>query len=210
MNTTRVVVVDDHPMVRTSIRRLLERAPDIKVIGEASNGTEAIRLAEDLDPDVLLLDMEMPDIKGVEVARRLRADGASVRILALSAHDDREYILGMLSSGASGYLTKEEAPHILIDAVRGVAKGEQGWVSRRVAAQIAAWRQGKSLKKAQLTTKETHVLQQVVAGKTNSDIASALDMPEREVEEHLDDIFAKLGVSSRIGAAVRAVQDGLV
>jgi DNA-binding NarL/FixJ family response regulator len=141
MKTTRVVVADDHPMVRTAIRKLLEKATDIAVIGEADDGAEALRLAEDLAPDVLLLDMEMPGLHGVEVARQLQAGGSAVRILALSAYDDQQYILGMLTSGAAGYLTKEEAPRILIEAVRGVARGERGWVSRWVAAKMAAWNQ---------------------------------------------------------------------
>jgi DNA-binding NarL/FixJ family response regulator len=140
MKTTRVVLADDHPMVRTAIRKLLEKAGDIEVIGEADDGAEALRLVEDLDPDVLLLDMEMPGLNGVQVARQLQSVGSPVSILALSAYDDQQYILGMLASGAAGYLTKEEALHILVEAVRGVARGERGWVSRWVAAKLAAWK----------------------------------------------------------------------
>jgi len=123
MKTTRVVLADDHPIVRASIRRLLEKADDIEVVGEAGDGIETIRLVEELDPDVLLLDVEMPGMKGFEVARRLMAAGASVRILALSAYDDKQYILAMLASGATGYLTKEEAPQTIIHAVREAVEG---------------------------------------------------------------------------------------
>ena len=210
MNTTRVVLADDHPMVRNGIRRLLEAATDIKVVGEARNGLEALSLVQDLEPDVLLLDMEMPDLKGVEVARKLQADGTAVRILALSAYDDKQYILSMLANGAAGYLTKEEAPRILVEAIRGVARGEQGWVSRRVAAQLAAWRQNKPAEPTELTIRETEVLRLLVAGNTNRQIGSSLDLSEEEVEEYLEAIFAKLGVSSRMGAAIRAAQEGLV
>ena len=126
MKTTRVVLADDHPIVRASIRRLLERAGDIEVVGEASNGLETIHMVEELDPDVLLLDVEMPGMKGFEVARRLQAAGAAVRILALSAYDDKQYILAMLASGATGYLTKEEAPQAIIRAVREVVEGRAG------------------------------------------------------------------------------------
>ena len=122
MKTTRVVLADDHSIVRASIRRLLEKTDDIEVVGEASNGTDTIRLVEELAPDVLLLDVEMPGMKGFEVARRLHAAGASVRILALSAYDDKQYILAMLASGATGYLTKEEAPQTIIHAVREAAE----------------------------------------------------------------------------------------
>ncbi len=122
MKTTRVVLADDHPIVRASIRRLLEKASDIEVVGEASDGMETIRLVEELAPDVLLLDVEMPGMKGFEVARRLQAAKAPVRILALSAYDDKQYILAMLASGAAGYLTKAEAPQTIIRAVREVVE----------------------------------------------------------------------------------------
>jgi DNA-binding NarL/FixJ family response regulator len=124
MKTTRVVLADDHPIVRASIRRLLERAGDIEVVGEASDGLETIHLVEELDPDVLLLDVEMPGMRGFEVAQHFQTVGASVRILALSAYDDKQYILAMLASGATGYLTKEEAPQAIIRAVREAVEGQ--------------------------------------------------------------------------------------
>jgi DNA-binding NarL/FixJ family response regulator len=130
---TRVVVAEDHATVRSGIRRMLEKAPDIEVIGEAENGMEALKLVEELTPDVLLLDMEMPVMTGVEVARKLHAQKSPVRILALSAYDDRHYIREMLSSGAAGYLTKDEAPKHIINAVRSIAQGKTGWFSRRIS-----------------------------------------------------------------------------
>src|SRR5512134_1949593 len=174
MATTRVVLADDHPVVRSGIRNLLEKASGIGVVGEASGGEEALRLAETLLPDVLLLDMEMPDLKGVEVAQKLREMGSPVRILALSAYDDRQYILELLANGASGYLVKEEVPETIIEAVRGVARGEQGWVSRRVASQMADWLHSDVQGKMGLTTREVEVLRLVVAGKTNQEIGIAL------------------------------------
>lgn len=137
MAPIRVILADDHVVVRIGIRNLLSRSPDISVIGEASNGVEAIQLVNELTPDVLLLDMEMPELDGVEVARRLRTAKSSVKILALSAYNDKQYILSMFDQGASGYLTKDEAPEKIIEAVRGVANGEQGWMSRKVAARLA-------------------------------------------------------------------------
>ncbi len=123
MKTTRVVLADDHPVVRASIRRLLEKAGDIEVVGEAGNGLETLRLVEELAPDVLLLDVEMPGMRGFEVAQQLHAAGAPVRILALSAYDDKQYILAMLASGATGYLTKGEAPQTIVHAVHEAAEG---------------------------------------------------------------------------------------
>jgi DNA-binding NarL/FixJ family response regulator len=138
---TRVVLADDHAKVRAGIRMLLEPLPDVQVIGEASDGLEALNLVLSLAPDILLLDMEMPKLSGTEVASRLREHGSEVRILAVSTYDDQQYILNMLNNGAAGYLTKDEVPEILVNAVRGIARGEYGWVSKRVAKKISPWNQ---------------------------------------------------------------------
>ncbi len=121
---------------------ILERLPDIQIIGEASDGVEALELSLALAPDILLLDMEMPKLNGTEVASRLKQQGSRVRILAVSTYDDLEYILNMLANGAFGYLTKDEVPEALIPAVRGIARGEYGWVSKRVANKISSWQSG--------------------------------------------------------------------
>lgn len=136
MDKIRVVIADDHAIMRVGIKNILSRSNEIKVIGEASNGQEAIDLVNGLDPDVLILDMEMPVLDGVEVARRLKTSQSPVRILVLSAYDDRQYILEMLNIGASGYLIKDEAPEVIVDAVQGVARGEKGWISRKAALRV--------------------------------------------------------------------------
>jgi two-component system response regulator DegU len=209
MTSIRVVIADDHPVMRDGIRNLLDKAIDIEVAGEAGDGVEALRLVEELDPDVLLLDMELPGLKGVEVAQRLQASGAAVRILALSAYNDGEYIRGLLASGAAGYLLKEEIPETIVEAIRGVARGERGWVSRPVAAQMATWTQ-KEVESTVLTERELDVLRLVVEGKTNQEIALALGISDKTIEKHLQGVFAKLGVASRVEAAVHAVREGLV
>jgi DNA-binding NarL/FixJ family response regulator len=137
MEQIRVVLADDHAVMRMGIRNLLSYSPDIVVIGEAGNGLEALALVDELDPDVLLLDMEMPIMDGVEVARRLRHQSARVRVLVLSAYNDRQYISSVLQQGAAGYLTKDEAPDTIVEAVHAVAHGEQGWLSRKVAARMS-------------------------------------------------------------------------
>jgi DNA-binding NarL/FixJ family response regulator len=209
MAAVNVVLADDHPVAREGLRNVLENAVDIKVVGVASNGDEALRLVRELSPDVLVLDMEMPGTTGVEVAQQLQSLGSSVRILALSAHDDKEYINGLLASGAAGYLTKGEIPQTIIEAVRGVARGEQGWVSRQIAAKMAAWTQQEQ-SQTPLTEREMAVLRLVVEGKTNQEIGHALGISDKTVEKHLDGVFTKLGVTSRVEAAVRAVREGLV
>lgn len=207
----RVILADDHPVVRTGIRTLLERADDILVVAETGKGSEVFALIEQLAPDVLLLDMEMPDLSGMEVAMRLKQNAASVRVLALSAYDDEQYIRNLLLSGAAGYLTKEEAAEGIIDAVRGVARGEEGWFSRRAIAQLSALtRQDPHHEAKELTNREFDVLRLLAAGKTNQEIGLELGISEKTVEKHVGALFTKLKVTSRVEAAVLAVQQGLV
>lgn len=209
MSPIRVVLADDHPVVRAGIRNLLEKVVDIEVVGEASTGQEALNLVDNVHPDVLLLDMELPDIKGTEVAQRLQSGKSPVKILALSAYDDGVYIRELLELGAAGYLIKEEAPETIVEAVRGVAYGEQGWVSRRIAAQMVSWVRGDEREGLKLTAREMEVLKHVVEGNTNQNIAAKLGISEKTIEKYMEAIFAKLGVASRVEAAVYAVREGL-
>ncbi|MEZ4682700.1 MAG: response regulator transcription factor [Caldilineaceae bacterium] len=209
MTTISVILADDHPVVRAGIRALLERATDIVIVAEATNGTEVLPLITEHMPDVLVLDIEMPQLSGVEVARQIKLEKLPVRILALSAHADEHYVQKVLLSGASGYLMKEEAPNMIIDAVRGVAQGEEGWMSRRAAAQLNVWARG-GADDGGLTPRETEVLHLVAAGKTNQEIALALQISESTVEKHVGAMMTKLQVSSRVEAAVQAVRKGWV
>ncbi len=210
MDRIRVLLVDDHPVVRTGIRALLQSAPGIVVIAEAKSAAEGLALVEQLQPDVLLLDMEMPEMSGVEVAKQLQAATSPVKVLALSAYDDIQYVRSLLANGAAGYLTKEEAPEMIIEAVRGVARGETGWLSRRVAAKMTTWIRQDQMKEGALSNREMEVLQHIVAGSTNQEVAHALKISEKTVEKHVSAILNKMGVSSRVEAAVQAVQQGLV
>lgn len=210
MAPIRVVIADDHPVVRSGIRNLLEREPEIFVVGEADGGEAALELARSQKPDVLLLDMEMPGMKGYEVAQRIRDECLPVAVLVLSAYDDREYIHNLLSLGVGGYLVKEEAPEAIVEAVRQVARGEQGWVSRRVMARMSTWIQTPDRPVYKLTPREQQVLERVVAGETNVEIARGLQISTKTVEKHLVMVFEKLGVSSRVEAAVLALREGLV
>lgn len=208
MTKIRVVLADDHPVVRTGIRALLERAPDIVIVAEAENGLEVLKLVEKFSPDVLVLDIEMPQLSGVEVAQQIKARNLPVRILALSAYAEDHYVNKILLSGASGYLIKDEAPHMIIDAVRGIAMGEEGWMSRRAVATLHAHARNTEIN--ELTAREKEVLALVVGGKTNQEIALALTISESTVEKHVGALLTKLNVSSRVEAAVQAVRKGWV
>lgn len=208
MAKIRVVLADDHPVVRTGIRALLERAPDIEILAEAENGTAVLPLVIEHRPDVLVLDIEMPQLSGIEVAQQIREQKLPVRILALSAYADDHYVHKVLQSGAAGYLVKEEAPHMIIEAVRGIAQGEEGWMSRQAVAQMNL--RVRNNREDGLTPRETEVLRLVVDGKSNQEIAVALRISESTVEKHVGALLNKLNAASRVEAAVLAVRQHLV
>ncbi len=206
----RVFLAEDYPVVRIGIRNLLDGKEDLEVVGEACDGPETIRLVEELKPDVLLLDMELPGFDGIEVARRLGSGESQVRILALSAYDEKELIRSMLELGAAGYLIKDEAPDMIEEAIRKVARGEKGWISHRIAAQMLTWGKDEERDGSGITRRERDVLKLVIDGKTNAAIAATLNMSEKTVEKHLTKIFAKLGVESRTDAAVYAIREKII
>jgi DNA-binding NarL/FixJ family response regulator len=210
MQMIRVILVDDHPVVRSGIRRMLEKAEDIEIAGEATLGEEALRLVEKTPADVLLLDMELPDIPGTQVAKQVKQNHPELKILSLSAHDDSTYVRQVLELGAAGYLMKDEAPEVILEAVRGVANGQQGWISRGIAAQMTGWIQAGAPEGAKLTPREQETLRLLVEGKTNQAIGNELHISEKTVEKYIKAIFEKLNVSSRVEAAVAAVRLGLV
>lgn len=209
MKPITIILADDHPVVRTGIRALLDRAADMVVVAEAATGSEVLPLVERYLPDVLVLDIEMPELSGVEVTRQLNAKKLPVRILALSAYASEHYVQKIIGSGAAGYLVKEEAPSMIIEAVRGIAKGEDGWMSRRAVVQMNVWNQ-KEDEQNGLTPREKEVLQLVVEGKTNQEIGVILHITESTVEKHVGAMMTKLQVSSRVEAAVQAVRKGWI
>ncbi|MGE5073271.1 MAG: response regulator [Anaerolineae bacterium] len=210
MADINVLIADDHPIVCRGIHNLLEPAVGIAVVGEAHSGAEALQLVRSLRPDVLLLDVELTDMSGIDVIRKLNEEQINVRILGLSSYDDREFISQLLALGASGYLLKDEIPEQIIEAVRGVARGETGWVSRKVAAKLSQILQKDQDGVSDLTRREMDVLRLVVEAKTNGEIGMLLGISEKTVEKHLDTIFRKLGVASRVEAAVLAVRSDLI
>ena len=210
MSEIHVLIADDHPIVCTGIRKMLDPVAGMKVVGEAHTGQEALQMIEKLKPHVVLLDMELPGMNGVEVIKQLKDKGSNTHVLGLSAYDDREFIFQIISLGASGYLLKDEEPARIIEAVRGTARGETGWISQRVAEKLTQVLQRSKDGGNDLTPREMDVLRHVVEGKTNGEIGVALGISEKTVEKHLESIFRKMGVASRVEAAVAAVRDSMV
>jgi DNA-binding NarL/FixJ family response regulator len=208
MSQIRVLLADDHPALRIGLRVLLEQAPGIAVVAEASDGEEALTLAKELRPQVAVLDCQLPRLAGAAVAAALRRAGLPVRVLALSAYSDDVHLRSMLEAGAVGYLIKDEAAEVIADAVRAAVRGDI-WFSPAVAARADAWARGEWGLPVVLTEREAEVLRLVAGGKANKEIARALAVAERTVEFHISNLLAKLGVASRVEAAVWAKDHGL-
>lgn len=208
--TIRVILVDDHPALRMGLRIVLEQAPDVQVVAEAGTGEEALALMEALQPDVAVLDCQLPGLSGVQVAAEIRGLGLRTRVLALSAYTDDAVIQGMVQAGALGYLLKEEAPAAIVDAVRAAARGEGRW-SAAVIARLAAGAVSPAQTEAQddLTERELDVLRLLARGWDNHQIGGALQISERTVRFHLRNIYDKIGAQTRTEAAVWAVRRGL-
>lgn len=208
----RIVLADDHPALREGIRTRFHLESDFEIVGEADTGEEALRLTNQLRPDVLLLDLELPGLSGIEVARRLKAGDSATRILVLSAHDDEEYIVRLLDGGALGYLTKQEPLEAIVRAVRGVARGEEGWLSRDVAAALMRLRRSRGAGNPirMLSVREREVLALLARGQTNQQIGDELFITEHTVKKHVNNIYFKLEVGSRAEAVAWAWKHGIV
>ncbi len=212
----RVVLADDHPLMRRGTRQILEDAPRIVVVGEAADGIEALRLAHELKPDVLVLDVELPALSGVEVARRLGRGEHPIPVLALSAYDDEHYIIETLKAGAAGYMTKDEEPEEIVMAVRDVARGHRGRMSHGVSQKI--WDGFTNRLKSSgsaartygdLSEREIEVLAMLRRGLTNEQIAEGLCLAVGTVKNHTTNIYSKLGVRNRQQAVAWAERHGV-
>jgi DNA-binding NarL/FixJ family response regulator len=217
MNPVRIIVADDHDVVRSGFASLLNTQPEFTVVGTAPNGLEAVRLGRELQPDVVLMDVRMPGMDGIEATRQLTRQGSNgPRILVLTTFDLDEYVYDALRAGASGFLLKDVTAERLFDAVRVIAAGDAllaPGVTRRLISEFAqrpATTPQPTPALEQLTPRETQVLQLVAEGLSNSEIAGRLVVTEETVKTHVSRILNKLGLRDRTQAVVAAYETGLV
>jgi DNA-binding NarL/FixJ family response regulator len=214
--TIRVVLVDDQAMVRTGLRMVLAAEADIEVVGEAADGAAGVRVVTESRPDVVLLDVRMPGVDGLEAARRIVAAGLPTRIVVLTTFDEDEYVVAALRAGVSGFLLKVAPPEDLVAAVRTVAAGQgllDPAVTLRVIESFAAAPAPDPARAgalAQLTERETDVLALVAAGLSNAEIAARLYLGEATVKTHVSRLLLKLGLRDRVQAVAFAYESGLV
>lgn len=214
----RLVIADDHPIFRDGLRRLLEAEADLKVLGEASDGAEAVKLVRQLKPDILLLDLAMPKHPGLEALRDLSAagNGTPVRVILLTAAAEKGQIVEALQLGARGVVLKDSATQLLLKAIQTVMSGEY-WVGRESVSNLVQYlrtlmqstHDEARQKKFGLTPRELEIVSAVVAGYSNKEIAEYFKISEDTVKHHLSNIFDKLGVSTRLELALFAVNQSL-
>ena len=208
----RVLIVDDHAVIREGLRTFLELQDGIEVVGEAGDGTEALEQAEQLEPDVVLMDLVMPRLDGVGAMRQLRERSPQIRVIVLTSFLDDDRLLPAIQAGAAGYLLKDVEPTELAQAVRTASAG-QAMLNPAVAARLVeaiAENRAPGVQPERLTRREQEVLEQIVRGRSNKRIALELGISEKTVKAHVGRVLAKLGVADRTQAALLAVREGLV
>ena len=219
MGKIRVILAEDHAVVRQGTKHLLDRYPDIEVIGEAHDGEQGVTRVKELKPDVAIMDVRMPRMSGIEATRRIKAEFPEVAVLALTAHDDDEYVFALLESGANGYLLKTAEIEELVKAIRAVHAGQPALDPLITQKVVAQFMNGKSLPDVMaqvgdemdgLTSRELEVLRMVAKGLTNKEVAQQLFISDRTVQAHLSSIFSKLQVSSRTEAVMHAIRKGWI
>ena len=210
----RVLLVDDQALVRAGFRALLEGVPDIDVVGEAGNGGTAVALARELRPDVVLMDLNMPGVNGIQATRSIHEKHPQIRILALTTYDADEWVFDAIRAGAAGYLLKDTPRTMLIKAIEGTLEG-QTYVDPAVAGKLFTHIAGTTAPvntslASELSAREREVLRLLADGLSNADIAKELFLSEGTVRNYVSSLFIKLGVSDRTQAAVMALKHGLV
>ena len=215
MSQIRILLADDHTIVRDGLRALLEHEPDMTVVGDAADGRETIEMAENLSPDVVVMDLAMPSLNGIEATRRIMAAKPRTAIVILSMHQDESYVLGSLNAGAKGYLLKDSMRKEVIEAIRAVSQGRSFFtrkVSRILREDYVSQLRSRGLEDSYelLTDREREVLQLIAEGRTNKEIASILNISLTTVETHRTHILQKLDLHSVPELILYAVRKGII
>jgi DNA-binding NarL/FixJ family response regulator len=207
----RILVGDDHGIVRAGIRLLLERQQDLQVVGEASDGVEALELSLRVRPDLCILDVAMPRLTGLQAAREIRAHLPETQVLILSMHDDERYLFEALKAGASGYVLKREADQALVAAVRALTRGEPFLTNAAQRTLVRQWRDDPTTgPREPLSPREEEVVKLIAEAHTNAQIAEILHLAEKTVESHRANVLRKLGMRDRVELVRYAIRRGLV
>lgn len=212
MKEIRVLLVDDHMLIRDGLKRILALEPGISVVGDGSNGREALELTAALSPDVVIMDINMPEMNGIEAARLIRERYPRTAIIALTIHDDEEYVCELVNAGISGYLLKDVSADELVESINRVCAGESVFhpvITQKVLGEFRRLT-GSKEERPRLTLREQEVLEYVARGKNNREIARLLYISEKTVKNHLTNIFRKLEVDDRTQAVLYAVKNKLV
>ncbi len=213
LDPIRVLIVDDHPMVRRGLRSLLSSYPDIAVVGEAENGTAALEAVPALAPHVVLLDIQMFGLGGIEVAGSILRTAPEVKIIILTAYDNEEYILGAFRAGVYAYLLKNSSDETVVETIRLVHQGQRllsPSLMDQVLRQLHILAQAHATREHELSQEQVHVLAQIASGATNEDIARDTHWSERTVKRKIEEIEAKLGARNRTQAVAIAIREGLI
>lgn len=214
-NEIRLLLADDHAVVRSGLRLLLEAQPDIVIVGEVENGADAIRRTTDLRPDVVLMDIEMPGMNGIEATRRIKAESAKTAVLALTMYEDDQYFFEMLRAGASGYVPKRAAPDELVSAIRAVSRGEVFLYPSLAGRLVQDYLQRRDLEAQEpavdeLTPREQEVLTLIAQGLSNGEIGAQLVISAKTVDRHRENIMRKLNLHNRVDLVKYALRKGLI
>jgi len=215
MGKIRIMLAEDHVLVREGTKEMLDREEDMEVVAEAGDGEEAVRLVAEHDPDIVIMDIALPKLNGIEATRQIKEISPGTAVLVLSAYDDDEYVFALLEAGAAGYLLKDVSTDALVEAIRAVQAGESMLhpaIARKVVNRFSRYVEGgqEEAPFEELTEREVEVLQLAGKGITNREIADSLSISHRTVQAHLSHIFNKLGVGSRTEAVVYALRKGLL